>query len=131
MKDFLLKSLSREASNAKTIDNILEGGKRQALTDRLRISATSNRIIIRKRQHILKDLRRTCSLVNYNRTAPFNSPNAVTAKEKSMIYLRDHGTQCVGEYINIETWYASRLSLIHICRCRRIERCRSRWSPYH
>eukprot|EP00826_Nyctotherus_ovalis_P024529 TRINITY_DN18960_c0_g1_i1.p1 TRINITY_DN18960_c0_g1~~TRINITY_DN18960_c0_g1_i1.p1 ORF type:complete len:110 (+),score=31.67 TRINITY_DN18960_c0_g1_i1:119-448(+) len=25
----------------------------------------------------------------------------------------------------------SKLSLIHICRCRRIERCRSRWSPYH
>ena len=23
------------------------------------------------------------------------------------------------------------LSLIHICRCRRLERCRSRWSPYH
>ena len=23
------------------------------------------------------------------------------------------------------------LSLIHIRRCRRIERCRSRWSPYH
>eukprot|EP00826_Nyctotherus_ovalis_P059134 TRINITY_DN8199_c0_g1_i20.p1 TRINITY_DN8199_c0_g1~~TRINITY_DN8199_c0_g1_i20.p1 ORF type:complete len:650 (-),score=99.46 TRINITY_DN8199_c0_g1_i20:24-1973(-) len=27
--------------------------------------------------------------------------------------------------------YAINLSLIHICRCRRIERCRSRWSPYH
>ena len=26
---------------------------------------------------------------------------------------------------------ASYLSLIHIWRCRRIERCRSRWSPYH
>ena len=26
---------------------------------------------------------------------------------------------------------ASLLSLIHIWRCRRIERCRSRWSPYH
>eukprot|EP00826_Nyctotherus_ovalis_P008002 TRINITY_DN12068_c0_g1_i6.p1 TRINITY_DN12068_c0_g1~~TRINITY_DN12068_c0_g1_i6.p1 ORF type:complete len:499 (+),score=155.07 TRINITY_DN12068_c0_g1_i6:519-2015(+) len=26
---------------------------------------------------------------------------------------------------------ALELSLIHICRCRRIERCRSRWSPYH
>ena len=26
---------------------------------------------------------------------------------------------------------APMLSLIHICRCRRIERCRSRWSPYH
>ena len=25
----------------------------------------------------------------------------------------------------------TRLSLIHIWRCRRIERCRSRWSPYH
>ena len=24
-----------------------------------------------------------------------------------------------------------RLSLIHICRCRRRLRCRSRWSPYH
>ena len=35
------------------------------------------------------------------------------------------------------TWYRSMqtmyfyLSLIHIWRCRRIERCRSRWSPYH
>ena len=28
-------------------------------------------------------------------------------------------------------WEGSRLSLIHIWRCRRIERCRSRWSPYH
>ena len=27
--------------------------------------------------------------------------------------------------------YALSLSLIHIWRCRRIERCRSRWSPYH
>ena len=26
---------------------------------------------------------------------------------------------------------ALNLSLIHIWRCRRIERCRSRWSPYH
>ena len=27
--------------------------------------------------------------------------------------------------------YLVKLSLIHIWRCRRIERCRSRWSPYH
>ena len=27
--------------------------------------------------------------------------------------------------------HPSNLSLIHIWRCRRIERCRSRWSPYH
>ena len=26
---------------------------------------------------------------------------------------------------------SNNLSLIHIWRCRRIERCRSRWSPYH
>eukprot|EP00826_Nyctotherus_ovalis_P032158 TRINITY_DN25962_c0_g1_i2.p1 TRINITY_DN25962_c0_g1~~TRINITY_DN25962_c0_g1_i2.p1 ORF type:complete len:110 (-),score=32.61 TRINITY_DN25962_c0_g1_i2:12-341(-) len=25
----------------------------------------------------------------------------------------------------------SELSLIHICRCRRLLTCRSRWSPYH
>ena len=28
-------------------------------------------------------------------------------------------------------WTAYNLSLIHIWRCRGIERCRSRWSPYH
>ena len=28
-------------------------------------------------------------------------------------------------------WCILVLSLIHIWRCRRIERCRSRWSPYH
>ena len=28
-------------------------------------------------------------------------------------------------------WHDHYLSLIHIWRCRRIERCRSRWSPYH
>ena len=31
-----------------------------------------------------------------------------------------------------DQWQLSKhLSLIHIWRCRRIERCRSRWSPYH
>eukprot|EP00826_Nyctotherus_ovalis_P021220 TRINITY_DN1680_c0_g1_i15.p2 TRINITY_DN1680_c0_g1~~TRINITY_DN1680_c0_g1_i15.p2 ORF type:complete len:110 (+),score=31.34 TRINITY_DN1680_c0_g1_i15:102-431(+) len=29
----------------------------------------------------------------------------------------------------MRTWY--KLSLIHICRCRRSTLCRSRWSPYH
>eukprot|EP00826_Nyctotherus_ovalis_P014921 TRINITY_DN141_c0_g1_i10.p1 TRINITY_DN141_c0_g1~~TRINITY_DN141_c0_g1_i10.p1 ORF type:complete len:113 (+),score=22.92 TRINITY_DN141_c0_g1_i10:85-423(+) len=37
--------------------------------------------------------------------------------------------------IEVCAWYSNEhyvyLSLIHICRCRRIERCRSRWSPYH
>ena len=32
---------------------------------------------------------------------------------------------------NFKLWYTQYLSLIHIWRCRRIERCRSRWSPYH
>eukprot|EP00826_Nyctotherus_ovalis_P062539 TRINITY_DN9064_c0_g1_i2.p1 TRINITY_DN9064_c0_g1~~TRINITY_DN9064_c0_g1_i2.p1 ORF type:complete len:107 (+),score=10.61 TRINITY_DN9064_c0_g1_i2:81-401(+) len=27
--------------------------------------------------------------------------------------------------------YSKSLSLIHICRCRRLLTCRSRWSPYH
>ena len=30
---------------------------------------------------------------------------------------------------NATTGVSTVLSLIHICRCRRIERCRSRWSP--
>ena len=40
---------------------------------------------------------------------------------------------CVIIYVLVRSWawgiYG--LSLIHIWRCRRIERCRSRWSPYH
>eukprot|EP00826_Nyctotherus_ovalis_P025368 TRINITY_DN19658_c0_g1_i2.p2 TRINITY_DN19658_c0_g1~~TRINITY_DN19658_c0_g1_i2.p2 ORF type:complete len:256 (-),score=30.05 TRINITY_DN19658_c0_g1_i2:12-779(-) len=32
---------------------------------------------------------------------------------------------------NVSVRISKNLSLIHICRCRRIERCRSRWSPYH
>eukprot|EP00826_Nyctotherus_ovalis_P024670 TRINITY_DN19042_c0_g1_i1.p1 TRINITY_DN19042_c0_g1~~TRINITY_DN19042_c0_g1_i1.p1 ORF type:complete len:298 (+),score=89.54 TRINITY_DN19042_c0_g1_i1:84-977(+) len=35
------------------------------------------------------------------------------------------------EYRECAEKHNVRLSLIHICRCRRIERCRSRWSPYH
>eukprot|EP00826_Nyctotherus_ovalis_P050472 TRINITY_DN6185_c0_g2_i3.p1 TRINITY_DN6185_c0_g2~~TRINITY_DN6185_c0_g2_i3.p1 ORF type:complete len:261 (+),score=66.73 TRINITY_DN6185_c0_g2_i3:171-953(+) len=36
------------------------------------------------------------------------------------------------EWVNKRNWKpVLALSLIHICRCRRIERCRSRWSPYH
>ena len=31
----------------------------------------------------------------------------------------------------LPTGFLQNLSLIHIWRCRRIERCRSRWSPYH
>eukprot|EP00826_Nyctotherus_ovalis_P035020 TRINITY_DN2966_c0_g1_i1.p3 TRINITY_DN2966_c0_g1~~TRINITY_DN2966_c0_g1_i1.p3 ORF type:complete len:116 (-),score=11.87 TRINITY_DN2966_c0_g1_i1:15-362(-) len=34
-------------------------------------------------------------------------------------------------YNDIVLLFRIYLSLIHICRCRRIERCRSRWSPYH
>ena len=33
--------------------------------------------------------------------------------------------------IDIQKAILLTLSLIHIWRCRRIERCRSRWSPYH
>ena len=36
-----------------------------------------------------------------------------------------------GRPYNSESTTVLHLSLIHIWRCRRIERCRSRWSPYH
>ena len=38
---------------------------------------------------------------------------------------------CNGTSKNKQFFKLSGLSLIHIWRCRRIERCRSRWSPYH
>ena len=42
----------------------------------------------------------------------------------------------IDKWINIDSLCTQNhpelyLSLIHIWRCRRIERCRSRWSPYH
>ena len=37
----------------------------------------------------------------------------------------------VGELIAEAAGEALALSLIHICRCRRLLTCRSRWSPYH
>eukprot|EP00826_Nyctotherus_ovalis_P006931 TRINITY_DN11692_c0_g1_i7.p2 TRINITY_DN11692_c0_g1~~TRINITY_DN11692_c0_g1_i7.p2 ORF type:complete len:105 (-),score=48.82 TRINITY_DN11692_c0_g1_i7:12-326(-) len=37
----------------------------------------------------------------------------------------------VGFHVALSLIQREYLSLIHICRCRRIERCRSRWSPYH
>eukprot|EP00826_Nyctotherus_ovalis_P067074 TRINITY_DN9996_c0_g1_i8.p2 TRINITY_DN9996_c0_g1~~TRINITY_DN9996_c0_g1_i8.p2 ORF type:complete len:149 (+),score=42.74 TRINITY_DN9996_c0_g1_i8:122-568(+) len=39
-------------------------------------------------------------------------------------FNRSHISECC-------LFMVAQLSLIHICRCRRIERCRSRWSPYH
>ena len=41
---------------------------------------------------------------------------------------KDFVQDVLEDFFNIQRKY---LSLIHICRCRRIERCRSRWSPYH
>eukprot|EP00826_Nyctotherus_ovalis_P039967 TRINITY_DN3884_c0_g1_i3.p2 TRINITY_DN3884_c0_g1~~TRINITY_DN3884_c0_g1_i3.p2 ORF type:complete len:195 (-),score=90.57 TRINITY_DN3884_c0_g1_i3:18-602(-) len=41
--------------------------------------------------------------------------------KKAETELKKESAKCINEV----------LSLIHICRCRRIERCRSRWSPYH
>ena len=61
-------------------------------------------------------------------------------------YLRSHraGSQLKIDFIQyhriieaistllfIIEYHVTILSLIHIWRCRRIERCRSRWSPYH
>ena len=41
-------------------------------------------------------------------------------------------TRCAGALSCWKTKLSpATLSLIHIWRCRRIERCRSRWSPYH
>ena len=46
----------------------------------------------------------------------------------SPYFINEAGSQSV-EHEN--PFILLHLSLIHIRRCRRIERCRSRWSPYH
>ena len=55
------------------------------------------------------------------------------ATEKRMMELQETTS---GSWIDVQFLKAANemviaLSLIHICRCRRRLRCRSRWSPYH
>ena len=44
---------------------------------------------------------------------------------------RNHNNSCHAGQHRLARRPEQQLSLIHIWRCRRIERCRSRWSPYH
>ena len=62
------------------------------------------------------------------------------AQETAILHCSWWGTFQTCIVICERDWFAScfnaahllvNLSLIHIWRCRRIERCRSRWSPYH
>ena len=48
----------------------------------------------------------------------------------SRVTTRPNQIPLTGEFDQSKTTQLY-LSLIHIWRCRRIERCRSRWSPYH
>ena len=53
------------------------------------------------------------------------STNAINVH---MWFLSSHANYCV---IHSVTCTVHELSLIHIWRCRRSHKCRSRWSPYH
>eukprot|EP00826_Nyctotherus_ovalis_P029864 TRINITY_DN2368_c0_g2_i2.p1 TRINITY_DN2368_c0_g2~~TRINITY_DN2368_c0_g2_i2.p1 ORF type:complete len:238 (+),score=59.17 TRINITY_DN2368_c0_g2_i2:149-862(+) len=64
----------------------------------------------------------------------------LTYYKEYLIKLIESGTDDVTEYLAANslpqeiTKYLDKpidLSLIHICRCRRLLTCRSRWSPYH
>ena len=59
--------------------------------------------------------------------APCLGPNP---SQKSTRVYPHFNTSRIPRFVNISEVTTS-LSLIHIWRCRRIERCRSRWSPYH
>ena len=74
-------------------------------------------------------------------TACLNLPQIITNVSANVIHKR---IACIQGCLNVPWQQMSRadsdndkrssvltLSLIHIWRCRRIERCRSRWSPYH
>ena len=52
-------------------------------------------------------------------------------KIKLEILVEDEKLSTVTETITSTAGTGKILSLIHICRCRRRLRCRSRWSPYH
>ena len=57
------------------------------------------------------------------------SDTTIERKENDLIVITDDELKVNQVHDLIITHLV--LSLIHICRCRRIERCRSRWSPFH
>eukprot|EP00826_Nyctotherus_ovalis_P043774 TRINITY_DN4656_c0_g1_i1.p1 TRINITY_DN4656_c0_g1~~TRINITY_DN4656_c0_g1_i1.p1 ORF type:complete len:274 (-),score=66.32 TRINITY_DN4656_c0_g1_i1:22-843(-) len=63
-------------------------------------------------------------------------PNSSNSVAKIGFEIHKYRGKPMGELVAVGRYSEERiislnLSLIHICRCRRIERCRSRWSPYH
>ena len=54
-----------------------------------------------------------------------------TGKQLGIISIREALNQAEDEGFDLVEVSPEALSLIHICRCRRRLRCRSRWSPYH
>eukprot|EP00826_Nyctotherus_ovalis_P014220 TRINITY_DN1393_c0_g1_i1.p1 TRINITY_DN1393_c0_g1~~TRINITY_DN1393_c0_g1_i1.p1 ORF type:complete len:469 (+),score=87.59 TRINITY_DN1393_c0_g1_i1:195-1601(+) len=72
--------------------------------------------------------------VCYN-VAPYNANSSKGNQTYELPEGVDADTYLAGSkpfsVAEIEVYSVITLSLIHICRCRRIERCRSRWSPYH
>ena len=59
-----------------------------------------------------------------------NFPDRLTEKQKQNDDLAELGELAKTPEANIIK-LPNILSLIHICRCRRLLTCRSRWSPYH
>eukprot|EP00826_Nyctotherus_ovalis_P015892 TRINITY_DN14558_c0_g1_i2.p2 TRINITY_DN14558_c0_g1~~TRINITY_DN14558_c0_g1_i2.p2 ORF type:complete len:211 (-),score=7.02 TRINITY_DN14558_c0_g1_i2:22-654(-) len=57
--------------------------------------------------------------------------NIKHGRHKSKALLKLVFNECCTHNQLHETFTHIRLSLIHICRCRRYAVCRSRWSPYH
>eukprot|EP00826_Nyctotherus_ovalis_P034689 TRINITY_DN2910_c0_g1_i2.p1 TRINITY_DN2910_c0_g1~~TRINITY_DN2910_c0_g1_i2.p1 ORF type:complete len:101 (-),score=24.82 TRINITY_DN2910_c0_g1_i2:22-324(-) len=94
-------------------------------------------------------------LVEYYLKNPSENPRTKGKRGKDFIYSLVHNVsqqtvksykECVEEYAKHEGTMEElmlqlisegkcspvlKLSLIHICRCRRYAVCRSRWSPYH
>ena len=95
----------------------------------------------KKKQHTFKSTL-MCSvgrnLTNVNRKVVLSEVNTVIKRDEVSVaeYVpqkaRDEGCWLMVSCPTfVQHELVPSLSLIHIWRCRRIERCRSRWSPYH
>eukprot|EP00826_Nyctotherus_ovalis_P024901 TRINITY_DN19213_c0_g1_i1.p1 TRINITY_DN19213_c0_g1~~TRINITY_DN19213_c0_g1_i1.p1 ORF type:complete len:249 (+),score=73.04 TRINITY_DN19213_c0_g1_i1:73-819(+) len=55
----------------------------------------------------------------------------IAIRGKQIIEMKNQILEKLKRERQVEGVKAAKLSLIHICRCRRYAVCRSRWSPYH
>eukprot|EP00826_Nyctotherus_ovalis_P059514 TRINITY_DN8283_c0_g1_i1.p1 TRINITY_DN8283_c0_g1~~TRINITY_DN8283_c0_g1_i1.p1 ORF type:complete len:627 (-),score=129.98 TRINITY_DN8283_c0_g1_i1:17-1897(-) len=103
-----------------------------SLEDAVRIHVEQNSALEMDIAKLRKEQTKLQAMLNESKEPLTNTKeNAALGRKEPCNLVKSSTTVISEKEISPKTPKPQNLSLIHICRCRRIERCRSRWSPYH